>query len=110
MKLMIAARAITNLMHSICSTSYDITRLPPIVSPPRRRTVHVGNLQSCWGRAASILVCHKDFLKHTVFTFRYRFDSTRLKSAGDIKERLWLSTSKFSLLSTNEPNPKAHAT
>ncbi|KAF8760897.1 Fungal specific transcription factor domain [Rhizoctonia solani] len=56
MKLMIAARAITNLMHSICSTSYDITRLPPIVSPPRRRTVHVGNLQSCWGRAASILI------------------------------------------------------
>ncbi|GAB1518772.1 hypothetical protein RhiTH_001837 [Rhizoctonia solani] len=26
------------------------------VSPPRRRTVHVGNLQSCWGRAASILI------------------------------------------------------
>ncbi|CAE6449866.1 unnamed protein product [Rhizoctonia solani] len=42
LKVVAAARAIIDLMYTICSTSYDITRLPTIC-------IH------CWGRSASIL-------------------------------------------------------
>ncbi|CAE6522064.1 unnamed protein product [Rhizoctonia solani] len=41
-KIVAAARAIINLMYTVCSTSYDITRLPAIC-------------MHCWGRSASIL-------------------------------------------------------
>ncbi|CUA73845.1 DNA polymerase [Fowlpox virus strain NVSL] [Rhizoctonia solani] len=42
LKVLAAARAIIDLMYAVCSTSYDITRLPIICI-------------NCWGRAASIL-------------------------------------------------------
>ncbi|CAE6467402.1 unnamed protein product [Rhizoctonia solani] len=42
-KLVGAARAILDLMYTVCSTSYDLTRLPPIC------------VQS-WGRSASVLI------------------------------------------------------
>ncbi|CAE6472623.1 unnamed protein product [Rhizoctonia solani] len=42
-KLVAAARAILDLMYTVCSTSYDITRLPSICV-------------QCWGRSASVLI------------------------------------------------------
>ncbi|KAH7337953.1 hypothetical protein B0J17DRAFT_406878 [Rhizoctonia solani] len=42
-KLVAAARTILDLMYMVCSTSYDITRLPPICV-------------QCWGRSASVLI------------------------------------------------------
>ncbi|KEP55152.1 fungal specific transcription factor domain protein [Rhizoctonia solani 123E] len=41
-KIITAARAIIDLMYTVCSTSYDLTRLPTICI-------------NCWGRAASFL-------------------------------------------------------
>ncbi|QRV76597.1 Fungal specific transcription factor domain [Ceratobasidium sp. AG-Ba] len=42
-KSMLAARAILDLVYVVCSTSYDITRLPPVVS-------------FCWLMAARVLI------------------------------------------------------
>ncbi|KAJ1305459.1 hypothetical protein OPQ81_000469 [Rhizoctonia solani] len=42
-KLVAAARGILDLMYTVCSTSYDITRLPPVCV-------------QCWGRSASVLI------------------------------------------------------
>ncbi|CAE6385679.1 unnamed protein product [Rhizoctonia solani] len=42
-RIIVAARAILDLLYAISSTSYDITRLPPICV-------------QCWGRSASVLI------------------------------------------------------